>query len=215
MIYLLGGGQGFNNKIGEDFKITLKDKKSIIFIPTTPEDKEKSNKYKKINLDWFKDLDINFEESYMINSDDTSKEVEEKIQNKDVIFLMGGDPIGQLKLMKDKELKSYLKNSNAVIIGISAGALSICDKCIITKDKDYPENIVLEGLNLTNGINVEVHYDDSHDEDIYEIMSDNSISEVYGIPEDSAIKIDGNNLQFLGEEKFYIFKGRVKKEIKY
>lgn len=215
MIYLLGGGRkGFGDETEEDFKLTLKNKKSIVFIPTTPENKDKCDKYKNINLDWFEELGIRFEEIDIIKLEDTCEECKEKIRNKDVIFLMGGDPISQLKLIKDKKIDIELRKMDAVIIGLSAGALCICDKCIITKDEDYPENIVLDGLNLTNGINVEVHYNNSHDKDILDIMTKFFIDQVYAIPEDCSIKLDKSAIKFLGKEKFYVFKNGGKIEVK-
>lgn len=213
MIYLMGGVNGFNNKIGEDFKLTLKDKKSIVFIPTTPENKEKCEKYRRINLEWFKEVGITFTDIDIINLEDTLDMVKNKIDGKEIIFLMGGDPISQLKLIHDKQLENDLIGSKAVIIGVSAGALSICEKCIITKDVDYSRNMVLDGLNLTKGLNVDVHYNCEHDSDINEIINNYNIEKIYGIPENCAIKIENDAIKFIGDESFCAFKNGNKTKI--
>lgn len=215
MIYLLGGSRtGFGRNTSEDFKKSLKNKKSIVFIPTTPEKEEKCNMYMSINLNWFEDIGLKFKHKDIIKSEDTCEKAKQKIINKDIIFLMGGDPISQLKFIRDKKIDVELNKTKAVIIGLSAGALCISDKCIITKDNTFSENIVLDGLNLTNGLNVEVHYDDSHDGDIFEVMKQNLISEVYAIPEYCSIKLDKNAIKYLGSEKCYIFRDGKKIELK-
>lgn len=214
MLYLIGGGHGFNNKIGEDFKVTLNDKKSIVFIPTMPGNKEKCEKYKTINLKWFEEVGITFNDIEIIDLEDTPDMAKNKINKKEIIFLMGRDPISQLNLIRDKQLENDLKESKAIIIGVSAGALSICQKCIITKDEDYPQNMVLDGLNLTKGLNIEVHYNCEHDLDINRIMKDYKIEKIYGIPENCAIKLENNTTKFIGNEKFYLFRNGNKEEVK-
>ncbi|MFD3157341.1 Type 1 glutamine amidotransferase-like domain-containing protein [Haloimpatiens sp. FM7330] len=213
MIYLLGGGKGFINDVGEEFKSTLKDTNSIVFIPTSPEDMDKCEKYKKINLEWFREIGIKFDKVKLINSQDNIEIAKNKITESEVVFLMGGNPISQLKFILDKELDKNLKEHKGIIIGVSAGALSICKKCIITKDEDFSENIVLDGINLTNGINVEVHYTNDHDDDIYEIIKEQKLTEIYGIPEDCALKLENGTMKFIGRKKLYVLKQDFKEEI--
>lgn len=213
MMYLLGGGLGFKNGLGEEFKSVLKNKNSITFIPTSPQDKDKCEKYKKVNLSWFHDIGIEFDNVTMINQEDDVTLAQDKIVKSDVIFLMGGDPITQLKFISDKKLKNCLSEYEGIIIGISAGALSICKKCIITKDQDYPENIVVDGIDLTNGINVDVHYTNEHDENLYQIIKEHKIDKIYVIPEDGGLRIDNEGMKFIGEDKFYILKQGLKEQI--
>lgn len=213
MIYLLGGGLGFKEDLQNEFRSVLKNKNSITFIPTSPQDKIKCKKYKKVNLSWFSDIGINFDKVSMINQEDDVISAQDKIIRSDVIFLMGGDPITQLKFISNKRLENCLSKYEGIIIGISAGALSICKKCIITKDEDYPENIVLDGIDLTNGINVDVHYTNEHDENLYQIIEEHEIDKIYAIPEDGAVRINNEGMKFIGKDKFYIIKRGLKEQV--
>ncbi|GMQ61699.1 Type 1 glutamine amidotransferase-like domain-containing protein [Vallitalea maricola] len=213
MIYLLGGGFGFKEDLQNEFKSVLKNKNSITFIPTSPQDRSKCEKYKKVNLSWFSDIGINFDNVSMINQEDDVISAQDKIIKSNIIFLMGGDPITQLKFISDKKLENCLLEYEGIIIGISAGALSICKKCILTKDQDYPENIVVDGINLTNGINVDVHYTNEHDENLYQIIKEHKIDKVYAIPEDGALRIDNDSIKFVGEDEFYIIKQGLKEQV--
>ena len=56
------------------------------------------------------------------------------------------------------KLDILIKESNALIIGASAGALIQIDHYHITPDDDYPIYQYQRGLGLVNGFEVEVHY---------------------------------------------------------
>ncbi|WP_458786620.1 hypothetical protein, partial [Vallitalea sediminicola] len=149
MMYLLGGGLGFKNGLGEEFNSVLQNKNSITFIPTSPQDKNKCEKYKKVNLSWFHDIGIEFDKVTMINQEDDVTLAQDKI-----------------------------------------------------------------GIDLTNGINVDVHYTNEHDENLYQIIKEYEIDKIYAIPEDGALRIDNEGMKFIGEDKFYIIKQGLKEQVR-
>lgn len=76
----------------------------------------------------------------------------------DIIFLTGGLPDQYLDRLEEFKLDILIKQSNALIIGASAGALIQIDHYHITPDDDYPIYQYQRGLGLVSGFEVEVHY---------------------------------------------------------
>ena len=68
--YLLSGVDrdlGFIGKQAKYLKQDIKDNGVITFIASTFSDIEKTDKYYSIMLNWFKNIDIAFKETYLIN----------------------------------------------------------------------------------------------------------------------------------------------------
>jgi len=210
MIFLLGGGIGFTEPLAHEFRNSIKMNSTITFIPSDPDN---YSKYLDSNIMWFKEIGLIFHEVYVIDKNDNKNTATNKIQKSNVLFLMGGDPIKQLNHIKNTEIIECMKKYEGVIIGLSAGALSICKKCIIVKDEDYPQNIVLDGINITNGLNVDVHYENDHDIDLKNIAKENDI-EIFGIAENCFIKIQQGNNKYIGNGMYCIFRKDGIKEVK-
>ena len=67
-------------------------------------------------------------------------------------------PDQYLDRLEEFKLDILIKQSNALIIGASAGALIQIDHYHITPDDDYPIYQYQRGLGLVSGFEVEVHY---------------------------------------------------------
>lgn len=111
------------------------------------------------------------------------------IQAYDVLYFIGGQPERLLQVILDKELTATIRSFPGLMIGYSAGALAFCTDCILTKDEDYPDTIVLQGLGLVD-FSVEVHYRPKSDDELLTLSKGRTI---YALPNGSAIFYkDGN-----------------------
>ena len=111
------------------------------------------------------------------------------IQAYDVLYFIGGQPERLLQVILDKELTATIRSFPGLMIGYSAGALAFCTDCILTKDEDYPDTIVLQGLGLVD-FSVEVHYRPESDDELLTLSKGRTI---YALPDGSAIFYkDGN-----------------------
>ncbi|OGO81938.1 MAG: hypothetical protein A2Y18_08190 [Clostridiales bacterium GWD2_32_19] len=137
MVYLLGGGKGFSEKIAESFIKNIVQGSNITFIPTSQEDVETVEKYKTVNIKWLKEIGITFEESFIIGIDDDKKSAVNKLEKSDVIYLMGGLPHTQLELINKLGIEEKIKEFQGILIGTSAGALNLCEYSITTRYDDY------------------------------------------------------------------------------
>ncbi|MEK4520769.1 Type 1 glutamine amidotransferase-like domain-containing protein [Psychrobacillus sp. FSL W7-1493] len=105
------------------------------------------------------------------------------IEEYDVLYIIGGQPERLLQVILDKELTAAINSFPGLMIGYSAGALAFCTDCILTKDEDYPDTIILQGLGLVD-FSVEVHYRPESDEELLTLSKDRTI---YALPDGSAI----------------------------
>lgn len=100
---------------------------------------------------WFNQASIFFDEYHLIDHRTQKKNAQQLIQNASVVFLCGGSPQYQMHLLMEYELSDLIKKSNAVIMGTSAGGMSMCDKYV-------DECTIYEGIAL-NHFSFEAHFD--------------------------------------------------------
>lgn len=140
----------FGHGLGDMFKTELKDAKSIVYIPGSPEKIEKAKiKYIPVFTNHFKNVGIEFDEVNLITPDLTSEEAKEMISNASFIMLMGGDPFKQKEMCERLNILGTLKNYNGVMVGFSAGAMLMSKYIIITPcSEEYPDFHIENGLNF-------------------------------------------------------------------
>ena len=107
-------------------------------------------------------------------------------------------------LIKNYNLVDELKNYDGVVIGFCAGAINLSKHSIITIDDDFDEPLYYNGINRID-ITVEPHFylDDSEftKNRLKEINEFCKIlnTEIYAIPDESAIDVLGDSIGFYGE----------------
>ena len=148
----------FGHGLGEMFKSELRETKSIVYIPGSPEKIEKAKtKYIPLFTEHFKKAGIEFEQSNIITPDLSKEQAKELIRNANFIMLMGGDPYKQLDMCRGLDISSDMKQFNGVMLGFSAGAMLMSKYIIITPcSEEYPDFHIEEGLNL-DGISIYPH----------------------------------------------------------
>lgn len=130
-----------------------------------------------------------------------------KINKHDVLYFIGGRPDLLMQRLHEKNLIPVIKQFQGLIIGYSAGALVFSNECIISKDEDYPQTMVINGIGLVD-FSVEVHYEPSIDEEIIELTN---TREIYGIPNGSAIF--WNDIKIMCINEIYHFSNLRKEKI--
>ena len=204
--YLLSGidkEKGFSDIQAKYLKQDIKNTNVISFIASTFSDIEKSNKYLNIMLTWFKNIGITFKESYLINDLVTQEQAKEYINKSDVVFIMGGDTLEQIKNINKYNIIPNLQKRNGITIGISAGSINMASNVAIARDIDdnIPEHSFYKGIGLVD-INIEPHFDLNntfHNKDIIDISKTNKI---ICLPDESFIRIE-NKIDIIGD--YYIF----------
>jgi len=145
------------------------------------------------------------------------QEVEERLSDKDVIFVIGGDTDYLMSVYKktgfDKLLPKLLDKS--VYVGSSAGSMVMGNrisaaayKLIYGEDSKYDIDDYLSLVDLS----VMPHLDSldfpNRKESLLEAVSSFE-GKVYGLRDDSAVVVDGDNIYTIGSEPIIIEKGQL------
>ena len=126
-ILISGSYKGLNlpKEIIEFIKKNIKDQKIISFIASDFEDNEGTKKFVDELVNLFEEHSVNFEKVHVIDSSKTQYEMHLNLEESNLIFLLGGDTLKQIKYIEKYSLKGLIKQENKIILGISAGAINL------------------------------------------------------------------------------------------
>ena len=101
----------FGHGLGDMFLSELKDTKSIVYIPGSPEKIQKAReKYVPAFTEHFKNVGIQFDSSIIITPEMNNDEAQKAVKEASFIMLMGGDPFKQKEMCEKLGLLDELKN---------------------------------------------------------------------------------------------------------
>ena len=193
----------FNEEIAKIIKEKANNPINMVVIPADFNNYAKNDKqfngnesvvgvfktFKKI----FPDLNISLLDS-RVNSDDGIN----SLKNADIIYLLGGNPFIQLEYLQKNKFDNIIRNTSALVIGVSAGSMNLATNSYYSKDEDYPESIIYKGLGITD-ITIDPHFDINNEEQVNEIRKNSKNIRIIGLPNDSAIVISNNNIKYIGD----------------
>lgn len=188
---------------------------TLLFIASSPDDKEKINLYTKLLFEGLKLSGISFNE-YLVLDSSTVDNAQEYIDKANMIFLSGGDTYIQNEFFKRIHLREKLEKFNGLIIGQSAGAINMADDVFNSPEEmEKSEPVFFQGLGLTN-INIEPHFmlDDSNfdESEKYQrnaILSESNNRKIYGQCNGSHILIDNDGNVTIYGETYLISNGQI------
>lgn len=211
IIYLLSGpgkSTGFPKKIKEQLKEDFISKKNIVFIPTTPDNFEKNDLYVYGNnesvtgiINYLKEIS-KLEKIDIIDYRMSNQEAKKSIEEADVLYLLGGNPFAQIEYLREQGYDKLIKKFSGLIIGTSAGAMNLGKVVYCSKDEDFDESSFYKGLGLVD-ITIDPHFDINNDEQVKEIKINSKKRRIIGLPNESGIRIESNNVEFI--DKYYEF----------
>lgn len=179
---------GFSELQSKYLSKNLRNCNNILFVPGDY-DNEKYTIYKDKIISWFDNIGISFKENHLVSLDD-------ELNDYDVIFLMGGNPIIQIEIINKINLRNII-NKAKVVIGVSAGAINLSNEAIYYND--YSKKIeIYNGIGLTD-INVYPHFDINNKEFLEEVKMVSKIKTLIALPNESFIKLDDEQIEFCGD----------------
>lgn len=199
--YLFSGiskEQGFNEIQREYLKKDIKNNDTIVFIATTFDDYEKNDLYYNNLIKHFKNIDITFNKAYLIDSRVDKDLAKDYILKSNIIFLMGGDTKKQIDSVKEYDLFEILKSKEGIILGVSAGSMNQSSRVVYKND--YNNYVIedYEGLGYID-INIYPHLDFNNIDYLKEVFEVSNYTKTVALPNDSFIRIENNNIDFVGE----------------
>lgn len=179
----IGGGhvlKGELDDVFEELSKRIKPNANIVVVPFAT-DISKYNSWMESLKKFFSN--ISNVKLNLLHEELSTTDMIEMINDSDALYLIGGRTEKLLKLIEEKDLSENIRNYSGLLIGYSAGALAFCEDCILTKDDDYPESLVIKGLGFVD-FSVEVHYNVASDDELFALSTERTI---YALPDGSAI----------------------------
>ncbi|WP_409250624.1 Type 1 glutamine amidotransferase-like domain-containing protein [Bacillus sp. SCS-153A] len=200
----------FPEKLGRLLQEDITDRKSLVMISSNPSIFEENGSTER---SWLDQAGIMFDEYDLINYRVQKDEAQTKIQNASVIFLLGGDILKQNDFLKEYELSDSIKESSAVVMGASAGAINMSAKWLCSKNfgDKVETNSVYDGIGLDN-FSVLSHFDLENNMTL--VQSELSpLSEeinIYASNKDCAVRVKGDKIDIIGDV-FLISHSKIQK----
>jgi len=116
----------FTKEIAMWLKNELALRKRIVFITTCPEDWQQNDEDSAGMHGMFEEYGIGFEQFCVIDSRTEAADAQRWAREADCFFLMGGGSCAeQMKLMREKGVCDIVRDSPAMVLGVSAGSMNM------------------------------------------------------------------------------------------
>ncbi len=197
--YYLGWFSNFiPENLGRVLQEDITDRKSIVMISSNPDIYEEVG---ATECSWLDVSGITFDEYHLINYQLQKDDAQTLIQKASVIFLLGGNPLKQNDFLMEYELSEPIKQSKAVVIGASAGAINMSAKWLCSKELGFEAETssIYSGVGLDD-ISVLSHYDleNNTDQILSELSPLSYDMDIYASNEDCAIRVKGDKIDIYG-----------------
>ena len=190
------GNIRFNQYMEDFLSENIKKEFKLVFINAPGLGGEEN--YLKNIIKCFEKIGIEFSEIFDLEYNSDSNKLESFIKDeKEIIyFLMGGNPLTQMEIIKKFNLENRIKEHNGLVIGFCAGAINLSKYSIITTDEDFDKCQSYNGIERTNII-IEPHYNVNNDENRNkEIVkfSKQYNQTINAVPDESIIVVENDNI---------------------
>ncbi|SYX83015.1 Type 1 glutamine amidotransferase-like domain-containing protein [Paenibacillus alvei] len=195
LLCFIGGGNYASHELERlDHRfMELVELKSMLIFPFATDPSKREGWYNTISSNYAK---YGIEQFTMIDEEMDTAELKSRIHASNSIYFTGGRPERLITTLHEKHIMRTIQEYNGAIMGYSAGALALCAECVITKDRDYPETIVMDGIGFVD-FSVEVHYeldDMSRDNELIRLSECRTI---LAIPNGSGLLVGNERLEYI------------------
>lgn len=189
----------FPDKLGRVLQEDITDRKSLVMISSNPLFYEDDGATER---SWLDQAGILFDEYHLINYRVQKEDAQTLIQKASVIFLLGGNTVKQNEFLMEYELSDWIKNSSAIVMGASAGAINMSAKWLCSKNFGYnvETSSVYEGVGLDD-FSILSHFDLENNMALVqeELSTLSEEMNVYASNKDCAVRIKGDKIDILGQ----------------
>ena len=143
----------FTDEIANILREELTIRDSLVFVSAWPDDFTQNDDDSNGMHEMFAERNIPFKRHNVIDHRTTADESIKLICGASCIFLMGGNATLQIQLIRDKGILNAIRQSNAMILGVSAGAMNMGKHTVDIYESLTP----YDGLGFAD-ITVKAHY---------------------------------------------------------
>ena len=171
----------FPGNVADRLREELTQRDSLVFVCTDPAGHAKTDYYAGIMHGCFEEIGLAFAQVHLIDNRIEPSRAAQWIADASCVHLMGGHTGKQLQYLRETGLDTAIWNTQAAILGVSAGAI----------------NMAALGLGLAN-ITVYPHYDPENQEELAVLLQLSETLPICAMEDDSAIFISGDRVSSMG-----------------
>lgn len=159
----------------ENLNKNLKNNRKFVLIASNPNNYERNDLFLEMDIEALRLSNLIFNE-YVVLDNRNKNDIVDILKDSDLVFLCGGNTLVQNSFFNDINLKDYLKETESVIVGISAGSINSAKDVFNSPESedDLKHTPYLNGLGLTK-INIEPHFKLEDLDDDNKVLQRNSI----------------------------------------
>ncbi len=180
-------------KIAQRLRTELPDRRRLVFISAWPENHARNDEDSEGMFAMFAEINLYFAERGVIDDRTEPPVARHLIEDASCLFLMGGNATLQMKLIREKKIMDSIRECNAVILGVSAGAINMGRNAIDIWEDMTP----YEGVGLSD-ITILPHYEPSDRERCERILTASGICPVWAMSDESAVFIKNGRIGIEG-----------------
>ena len=188
----------FSENLGRVLQEDITDRKSLAMISSNPSIYEENGATER---SWLDQAGIIFDEYHLINYRVQKEEAQTLIQDASVIFLLGGNTIKQNDFLMEYELSDSIKESRAIVMGASAGAINMSAKWLCSKNLGYKveKSYVYDGIGLDD-FSILSHFDLENNMALVqgELSPLSEVINIYASNKDCAVRVKGDKIDIFG-----------------
>ena len=192
----------FNAEHEKVFRENLSKRDSIVFISADPGNFAQNDDDRDGMHGMFAERGLGFADKHVIDRRTTKEEAIKLIREADCIWLMGGESKWQIDLIRDLGLETELRQSPAMVLGVSAGSMNLGR--LVAYVWDEPE--FYEAIGFTD-ITIKSHYEEG-EWFVPTILEMSKTHPIVAMEDMSAIYVKGDDIWKVGRI-YLVDKGEI------
>jgi len=193
----------FPRDIAERLLEEITQRNSMVYVCADPTDHEKTDYYMAIMRECSEAIGLNFAQYHVIDNRVKISQATQWIERASCVHLMGGHPGLQIQFLRDTGLDDVIRDTNAAILGVSAGAINMGVHSLDTKESLVP----YKGLGLAD-ITIKPHFEPNNQQVLSDLLYVSMELPICAMEDDSAIFVAGDRVSSIGEIH-WINKGNI------
>ncbi|MDR0293548.1 MAG: Type 1 glutamine amidotransferase-like domain-containing protein [Oscillospiraceae bacterium] len=193
----------FPRDVAERLREELTQRDSLIFVSAWPAEHAKNDRDAVGMHGMFDEAGLPFAQYHVIDDRTEPSHAARLIHEASCVFLMGGHPGLQLRFLRETGLDVIIRETPAVVLGVSAGAINMARRSLDTKESPVP----YEGLGLAD-ITVKPHFELENRQVLSTLLRISMDLPICAMEDDSAIFVAGGRISGMGQIH-WIHKGKI------
>lgn len=183
----------FPSEVAERLGRELPRRESLVFISAWPDNHQQNDSDSVGMHQMFVEYGLSFSDYHVIDSRTEPPQAVDWVHKADCLFLMGGHPGLQFRLLRDTGVDEAIRRSGAVVLGVSAGAINMAKRSLDTKESPVP----YAGLGLAD-VTVKPHFRPEDRQVLSTLLAISAELPICAMEDDSAIFVAGKSVSCTG-----------------